>query len=529
MRSPLLLLVLLCCEGDVTSEESQTTLSDMKNPAPTTSLPPTNASTTSLPSTKADTLPSTSASITPGALPTSSAAGGVPGTRTPSPTVADISPNSSNMPPTGTTSLPPGAPSPPSGTPSPPSGTPSPHVSITPLPSHTPSPAHTSTSPTTGRATSEVTVVVTTTSSPTSLHSVAASSSTATTVLSVLSSTPTPATPTVSVATPATVLPRATPAAGTPDSAATSPSQKPKTTENMTVPGSSSPTEKEQSTQSGQQSIKPEATKDSSTKPGVTVITTTRQSDDVRQTSSSRPETVVSITASTPLSRDVPPPQPLPHNQVVCEAQSPSNEPKVFLMLNETRPCASPVNESLHNILCKAMKAEFNPQRDVCTVRLAVAGPPSGRIAVLDVSMQSHALPEELFERLGPQKDELQKLGISNVTYTDKHLATETKDRYSTPLVITIVCMASALLLIAAIYGCCHQRLSRRKDQQRLTEELQTMENGYHDNPTLEVMETPSEMQEKKVNLNGELGDSWIVPMDSLLKEELEEEEDTHL
>jgi len=64
--------------------------------------------------------------------------------------------------------------------------------------------------------------------------------------------------------------------------------------------------------------------------------------------------------------------------------------------------------------------------------------------------------------------------------------------------------------------------------QQRLTEELQTMENGYHDNPTLEVMETGSEMQEKKVNLNGERGDSWIVPLDTIMKEDLEEE-DTHL
>lgn len=54
------------------------------------------------------------------------------------------------------------------------------------------------------------------------------------------------------------------------------------------------------------------------------------------------------------------------------------------------------------------------------------------------------------------------------------------------------------------------------------------MENGYHDNPTLEVMETPSEMQEKKVvNLNGELGDSWIVPLDNLTKDDLDEEEDT--
>ncbi|NXD81833.1 PODXL protein, partial [Halcyon senegalensis] len=123
----------------------------------------------------------------------------------------------------------------------------------------------------------------------------------------------------------------------------------------------------------------------------------------------------------------------------------------------------------------------------------------------------------------------LSQLGIANITYDKIEREMIINDEFSTPLIITIVTLAGSLLLIAAIYGCCHQRFSQKKDQQRLTEELQTMENGYHDNPTLEVMETSSEMQEKKVNLNGELGDSWIVPLDTLMKEDLEEEEDTHL
>ncbi|NWH20682.1 PODXL protein, partial [Grus americana] len=123
----------------------------------------------------------------------------------------------------------------------------------------------------------------------------------------------------------------------------------------------------------------------------------------------------------------------------------------------------------------------------------------------------------------------LSQLGIANITYDKMEREMVINDEFSTPLIITIVTLAGSLLLIAAIYGCCHQRFSQKKDQQRLTEELQTMENGYHDNPTLEVMETSSEMQEKKVNLNGELGDSWIVPLDTLMKEDLEEEEDTHL
>lgn len=40
-------------------------------------------------------------------------------------------------------------------------------------------------------------------------------------------------------------------------------------------------------------------------------------------------------------------------------------------------------------------------------------------------------------------------------------------DEFSTPLIITIVTLAVSLLLIAAIYGCCHQRFSRKKDQVR--------------------------------------------------------------
>lgn len=42
-------------------------------------------------------------------------------------------------------------------------------------------------------------------------------------------------------------------------------------------------------------------------------------------------------------------------------------------------------------------------------------------------------------------------------------------------------------------------------------------------------MEAQPEMQEKKMVLNGEFNDSWIVPMDILLKEDMPDEEDTHL
>uniref|UniRef100_UPI003AAE982A podocalyxin n=1 Tax=Centroberyx gerrardi TaxID=166262 RepID=UPI003AAE982A len=84
------------------------------------------------------------------------------------------------------------------------------------------------------------------------------------------------------------------------------------------------------------------------------------------------------------------------------------------------------------------------------------------------------------------------------------------------------------MIIGLAIYAS-HHRKPYNENQQHLTEELHTVENGYHDNPTLEVMEVQPEMQEKKMALNGECNDSWIVPIDNLLKEDMADEEDTHL
>ncbi|CAB1445417.1 unnamed protein product [Pleuronectes platessa] len=97
---------------------------------------------------------------------------------------------------------------------------------------------------------------------------------------------------------------------------------------------------------------------------------------------------------------------------------------------------------------------------------------------------------------------------------------------------IAILASCGALLIMIFILAICasHHRRSYNENQQHLTEELHTVENGYHDNPTLEVMEVQPEMQEKKVALNGEFNnDSWIVPINNLLKEDILDEEDTHL
>ncbi|XP_063997589.1 podocalyxin [Pogoniulus pusillus] len=235
-------------------------------------------------------------------------------------------------------------------------------------------------------------------------------------------------------------------------------------------------------------------------------------------------------------------------NEIICKDQVQNNLPNMYL--KEARTCAewrsASTNKSFFESFCSTGQHTFNASREACTVTLSSHERRSQHWAVqavLHIPLDSEQVLEELKE-----KKKLEELGIANITYDKREQEMVINDEFSTPLIITIVTLAGSLLLIAAIYGCCHQRFSQKKDQhihpdlpgfddghvalifnQRLTEELQTMENGYHDNPTLEVMETSSEMQEKKVNLNGELGDSWIVPLDSLIKEDLEEEEDTHL
>ncbi|KAK1906843.1 Podocalyxin [Dissostichus eleginoides] len=118
------------------------------------------------------------------------------------------------------------------------------------------------------------------------------------------------------------------------------------------------------------------------------------------------------------------------------------------------------------------------------------------------------------------------KTNLANQYYEDI-----TKKPTDNKTLIAILASCGALLIMIVILAVCasHHRKPYNENQQHLTEELHTVENGYHDNPTLEVMEIHPQMQEKKMALNGEFNDSWIVPIDNLLKEDIAGEEDTHL
>lgn len=215
--------------------------------------------------------------------------------------------------------------------------------------------------------------------------------------------------------------------------------------------------------------------------------------------------------------------------KIQCHPPEKLNESKLSLNISDANSCnAVASNHKLVEVLCQAVKSSFNKTQDECHIEMA-PGSHAQEVDIKQITIITKLQPTDIYKLLKNDWDKLEGVGVRDMQFGGQGPPEEMEDRFSMPLIITIVCMASFLLLVAALYGCCHQRLSHRKDQQRLTEELQTVENGYHDNPTLEVMETSSEMQEKKVaNLNGELGDSWIVPLDNLTKDD-PEEEDTHL
>ncbi|ELW48055.1 Podocalyxin [Tupaia chinensis] len=241
----------------------------------------------------------------------------------------------------------------------------------------------------------------------------------------------------------------------------------------------------------------------------------------------------------------------LGNKRITCEPPERLTEKLLVLNLTRASLCAgSPPDDKLVTILCRSAKATYDLAQDHCHVLLAPISE-SRAVAVKEITIQTNLLPKDVFELLKDKWDDLQEVGVSDMQLGDQGPPEEAEDRFSMPLIITIVCMACCaplgLLPPAPLpeegpgesFVLEQGGQSRSRDDsnfiiakrnQRLTEELQTVENGYHDNPTLEVMETSSEMQEKKVvSLNGELGDSWIVPLDNLTKDDLDEEEDTHL
>lgn len=146
---------------------------------------------------------------------------------------------------------------------------------------------------------------------------------------------------------------------------------------------------------------------------------------------------------------------------------------------------------------------------------------------------------QDVLSMLGDIRRSLMEIGIQNYSMTSscQAHASQVRSDYGTLFVVLVVIGAICVIIIVLglLYNCWQRRLPKLKHVSH-GEELRFVENGCHDNPTLDVAsDSQSEMQEKHPSLNGGGAvngpGGWSVLIGSKRDPEDSDvfEEDTHL
>ncbi|NXR55495.1 PDXL2 protein, partial [Hippolais icterina] len=145
---------------------------------------------------------------------------------------------------------------------------------------------------------------------------------------------------------------------------------------------------------------------------------------------------------------------------------------------------------------------------------------------------------KDVLMALGDVKRSLAEIGIQNYSTTTSCQShpNQTRSDYGKLFVVLVIIgsICAIIIVLGLIYNCWQRRLPKMKNMSH-GEELRFVENGCHDNPTLDVAsDSQSEMQEKKTSVNGgntiNGPDSWDVLINKQASEDVDVfEEDTHL
>ncbi|XP_022076032.2 podocalyxin-like protein 2 [Acanthochromis polyacanthus] len=149
---------------------------------------------------------------------------------------------------------------------------------------------------------------------------------------------------------------------------------------------------------------------------------------------------------------------------------------------------------------------------------------------------------KDVLGMLGEIRKSLETMGIESYSAasTCESQPSQTRSDYGKLFVVLVIIGSVCMVIITSgfIYICWQRRLPATKTTFR-AEELHFVENGCHDNPTLDVTnDSHPEMREKKPSTNGlagggegggEKGSRWQVFVNQAATEEEEEEQDTHL
>ncbi|XP_029990961.1 podocalyxin-like protein 2 [Sphaeramia orbicularis] len=149
---------------------------------------------------------------------------------------------------------------------------------------------------------------------------------------------------------------------------------------------------------------------------------------------------------------------------------------------------------------------------------------------------------KDVLGMLGEIRTSLNEVGIQNYSAASscQTRPSQTRSDYGKLFVVLVIIGSVCTIIITSgfIYICWQRRLPATKTSFR-AEELHFVENGCHDNPTLDVTnDNQPEMREKKPSANGLTGGGdgggqensrWQVFVNQAATEEEEEEQDTHL
>ncbi|EMP35615.1 Podocalyxin-like protein 2 [Chelonia mydas] len=145
---------------------------------------------------------------------------------------------------------------------------------------------------------------------------------------------------------------------------------------------------------------------------------------------------------------------------------------------------------------------------------------------------------KDVLMALGYVQRSLAEIGIQNYSTTTscQSRPSQTRSDYGKLFVVLVIIgsICAIIIIMGLIYNCWQRRLPKMKNMSH-GEELRFVENGCHDNPTLDVAsDSQSEMQEKKTSVNGGGAingpDGWDVLITKRASEDADVfEEDTHL
>uniref|UniRef100_A0A8C0GNV6 Podocalyxin like 2 n=1 Tax=Chelonoidis abingdonii TaxID=106734 RepID=A0A8C0GNV6_CHEAB len=145
---------------------------------------------------------------------------------------------------------------------------------------------------------------------------------------------------------------------------------------------------------------------------------------------------------------------------------------------------------------------------------------------------------KDVLMALGYVQRSLAEIGIQNYSTTTscQSRPSQTHSDYGKLFVVLVIIgsICAIIIIMGLIYNCWQRRLPKMKNMSH-GEELRFVENGCHDNPTLDVAsDSQSEMQEKKTSVNGGGAingpNGWDVLITKRASEDADVfEEDTHL